>query len=235
MATLSIRGVLEFYDGAVATECTHSNAINALLGEELGLGLMIHHLRASTGGDVAALADPCTQGTPAGVRLDRWVRVAGPGDAILYQVEVKNWCAHSLGGRPLAIEAEDATLAMHATTMWKRYWDAGAGCPVDKPLRKVLVPMRAPRHLIADRVEPVACVWDLLAPSGSPIPWFDVPAAGAFARLHWFSMSAYLRTLLGAGQSEIDIPTPLLDAGLAVVGRMVPAVFGGGATYSRLT
>ena len=54
---LSIRGVLGFFDGAVATERAHSNAINALLGEELGLGLLIHHLRASTGGDVAALAD----------------------------------------------------------------------------------------------------------------------------------------------------------------------------------
>jgi hypothetical protein len=154
------------------------------------------------------------------------VRAVGENGAILYQVEIKNWCAHSLGGKALAIEADRATLAVHAAAMWKRYWDEVERRPVDKPLQKVLIPMRAPCHLSADRVEPVACVWDLLAPNGSPTPWFDAPAAGAFARLHWFSMSAYLRALLGAGQSEIDIPTPLLDARLAVVGRMVPAVSG---------
>jgi hypothetical protein len=47
MAPLSIRGVLGFFDGAVATECAHSNSINALLGEELGLGLQIHYLSAT--------------------------------------------------------------------------------------------------------------------------------------------------------------------------------------------
>jgi hypothetical protein len=234
MTMFSIRDVLAFYDGALdfdgaeatkhPTNRTHSNAINALLGEELGIGLLIHYLSASTDGKVEDEGD-CTQGTKVGVRLDRWVSVVGQGGTILYQVEVKNWCAHSLGGRPLEIDADAAKVASHATRTWERYWDGLRGCPAHKPLEKVLTPMLRPSSFRADHVvEPVACVWDLLGPNGVPMPWFAVPLVGkAFERLHWFSMSAYLRQLLSQGQTEIDIPTPQLDARLAVVGRMVPA------------
>lgn len=67
-------------------------------------------------------------------------------------------------------------------------------------------------------------MWDLLSPDGALTPWFSVPVLGELKRLHWFSMSAYLRSLLRQGQSEIELAMPMLDARLAVVGRMVPAV-----------
>ncbi len=221
MARLSIRALLAFYDGAVSADRAHSNAINAMLGEELGLGLLLAHLRATTGGEVAALDDPCTQGTSKGARLDRWVRVVRQGEAILYQVEIKNWCAHSLGGRPLAIDVDGEVVRAHAVATWKRYWDDTERRPADEPLQKVLVPMQAPLRFRTDPIEPVACVWDLLSPTGTLEPWFSVPASGAMKALHWFSMSAYLRSLLVRGQSEIELAMPTLEARLALIGRMV--------------
>lgn len=144
------------------------------------------------------------------------------GGVVLYEVQIKNWCAHSLGGRSLAIDV--AAIAMHGARTWKRYWDEAERRPLEKPLRKVLVPMRVPRHLGTDRAEPVACVWDLLSPDGAPTPWFSVPASGVLERLHWFSMSSYLRSLLRQGVREIELAMPILEARLAVVERMVPAV-----------
>jgi hypothetical protein len=185
----------------------------------------MHHLSASTGGNVVSLPDPCTQHKKSGVRLDRWVHVIGKEGETLYQVEVKNWGAHSLGGKPLKIDDDAAKVASHVKDGWKRYWDGLRGCPAHKPLEKVLTPMKVPTSINPDTVvEPVACVWDLLGRDEVPEPWFAVPLMGkAFERLHWFSMSAYLRQLYHRGQMEIDIPTPQLDARLAVIGRMVPA------------
>jgi len=224
MATLSIEAVLAFYDGAVASDREHSSAINALLGEELGIELLLHALRARGASEVVALAELCTQRTNAGVRLDRWVRVVREGRSVLYQVEVKNWCAHSIGGRRLTIDADGPALSAHASAMWRRYWDAVEHRPVEEPLQKVLVPMRVPDGFMVDAVEPIACVWDLLHPQGELVPWFDVPAAGAFARLNWFSMSAYLRTLLRGGATQIDVPMPRLEARVQAMTRMIPAL-----------
>jgi|GEM_PF-3478860 len=106
--------------------------------------------------------------------------------------------------------------------MWARYWHQVERFPIEEQLRKVLVQMRAPA-VSGDVVEPIACVWDLLHPNGTLEPWFAMAAAGPFAQLHWFSMSAYLRTLLRDGQSEIELAMPLLEARLDVVGTMIPA------------
>lgn len=231
MAILSIRDVLAFYDGAVVAERAHSSAINALLGEELGIGLLTHCLRSRTLGEVTVLDEPCTQGKKKGVRLDRWVRVAEHGGAaVLYQVEVKNWCAHSLDGRSLSVDASADEVRAHALATWGRYWDPAECRPIEKPLQKVLVQMQAPLRLVADRIEPVACVWDLLSPDGRPTPWFSVPVTTKPSPLHWFSMSAYLRSLLSQQQSEVELEMPQLEARLAVVGRMVPVVRQGGAS-----
>lgn len=221
MARISLRGVLAFFDGEMPGGRAHSNALNALLGEELGLSLLLHALRTHGASDVVVLDEPCTQGRSSGVRLDRWVRARRAGRSLLFQVEVKNWCAHSLGGRTLAVDADHATVAAHAAATWRRYWDEGERRPEPEQLRKVLVPMRVPPSAGDCDVEPVACVWDVLHPRGEPTAWFDVPASGAFPHLNWFSMSAHLRTLLRAGTSELELPLPQLEQRFATVGRLV--------------
>jgi hypothetical protein len=98
---LDVRAVLQFFDEAPNESLGHATAIVAVAGEELGLALLVHYLR-SIGRPTALVSDKCTPGTRSGSRLDGWVRA---GDT-LYQVEVKNWSAHAIGGRRLPIDAD---------------------------------------------------------------------------------------------------------------------------------
>lgn len=222
MACFDIRQLLRFFDGEDDGARFHSNAINTLLGEELGCALFAHFLAAS-GYTPEILDDICTQGTLRGARLDRWVAATRGEQAALFQVEVKSWCAHSLGGRPLPVDAAPSTRAEHARSLWERYWDSEARAPRDAPLKKVLLPMKKPPRFATVPVDPVACVWDPLNPHGGSEAWFscDLEAGRAFNKLWWFSGSLYLRSLLASGQSTVEVPMPLLNARLAWISRIV--------------
>lgn len=84
--------LLEFYDKRrtwpTATGSPVS-AITGVIGEDLVLGLLCRHL------DGKILSYGCKPGGSSGRRLDAWVSAGRK----LYQVEVKNWCAHSMGGQ----------------------------------------------------------------------------------------------------------------------------------------
>lgn len=223
MVQVVIREILGFFDGGRDLR-RHSAAMNQLFGEELGLALLKRHLLASGYDQVIALDDPCTQGTSKGVRLDRWLRVTNRNEVTLFQVEVKNWCAHSLKGKPLALDADEDVIAQHAAEMWRRYWNEETRQPNDEELQKVLVPMRRPQRYATDIVQPIACIWDALHPHSdvTPItPWFEVPTQGSFQQLRWFSMSIYLRGLLKSGVLELELELPKVEARMSYLTRMI--------------
>lgn len=199
LVSLDRRALLAFYDEKPADSQGHATAVNAVAGEELGLGLLAHYLRNALGADAAVLDERATPGALKGSRLDGWVRARWPDRAVvLYQVEVKNWSAHSYGGKTVPVDAPEAVLAAYRRREWnERIWEADAGrFRLGVPaLAKVLQPMRPPPGY--DRAETVACLWAPMHPEGSADPWFEVTLAegGHFARLHVFSMSSYLRGL----------------------------------------
>lgn len=155
------------------------------------MGLLKRYLESVQQAAVTVLPNPPTQGTRKGVRLDRWLRVQWPDKGILFQVEIKNWSAHSLGGKELSLNATTDALSAYRRRQWKIFETKWLP---DPRVRKVLVPMKKPEEV---DVEPVACFWLAMHPEGDSAPWFsiDLPASEHFRQLWVFSMSNYLRSL----------------------------------------
>ena len=120
---VKIRELLEFFDEAPKESKKHATSVVAVAEEELGIALLIRYLKQQ-GKPAEIIGDRCTQGTNKGYRLDAWV---GTGtDNVLYQVEVKNWSAHAIGGKELAINATPEMCTNYRKKMWKAQWD-GSG------------------------------------------------------------------------------------------------------------
>jgi hypothetical protein len=195
--------VLRFFDTCPEDSPRHANAIVAVSGEELGAGLLKHCLERG-GATVTLLEGSCTPGTRSGPRLDKWILATRDGKAVLYQVEIKNWSANSMGGRKLALAATVEEFEKHAMRRWAQVWNTGERRLLIEETRKVLNKMHTTREEI---IEPVLCMWDPMHPTGHSEPLFSMllPEDHHFKRLWFFSMSAYLRTL---DEDEIEIEMP---------------------------
>ena len=206
--TVKVPDLLAFFDEKTRGSERHASSIVAVCGEDLGCGLLKHYLEQQRA-QVQILRRPrtsvplpCTQGTQAGSRLDRWVRVTnGPSPLepdVLFQVEVKNWSAHAIGGERLPLDASPEAIAKYKRSSWAKQWDDGTGIKA-KSLRKLLEPMQPPlAHL---PIEPLACMWVCLHPEGKSECLFSVKLPQgqrdkfSFNRVWFFSMSAYLRSV----------------------------------------
>ncbi len=201
---VDIVAVLRFFDEKPAESWGHATAIVAFAGEDLGIGLLTHYW-VSQGASVDVEPGPCGPGTKKGKRLDKWVRVSNDGSTTYYQVEIKNWSAHAIGGRKLNVDASAVEVAKHKRERWEKEWDGTTFRQAT--IAKVLLPMKPPVPDCA--VEPLACFWDAMHPDGEGKPLFSVPVPDSqFSRVWVFSMSAYLRDLRASGMSRIELEMP---------------------------
>jgi hypothetical protein len=214
--------ILSFFDNPPFETGRHSNAIVAIAGEELGIGLVKHYFWKNAGIPVDILPGPRTRGTPSGSRLDRWILVHWPDCSVQYQVEIKNWSANSLNGKRLHIDAEPDIVCKHKVERWECEWDHHTQTLKKRGTMKVLTPMKPNRSELIERIEPLLCMWDAMHPTGEPAPWFSVslPANCHFQRLNVFSMSAYLRSI-SDDFLTIDMPDTLQR--LSVAKRIFPS------------
>lgn len=188
---VSVSALLQFFDEPNRECAGHASAIAAVAGEDLGAALFCHFIE-SEGGQTEILSARCTQRTKQGVRLDRWIRVYWQGETVLYQTEIKNWSAHAIGGRALALGASESDLVEYRMERWAQEWDGKT--LKKKQVAKVLTPMRSPLTDIS--VEPLVCFWTSLHPQGNAYPFFQIRLhCEKFKRLSVFSMSSYLRSL----------------------------------------
>jgi hypothetical protein len=200
---VDVHELLSFFDesGEVAG---HASAIKGVAGEELGFALLLEYFRRI---GVVARRGPwvCTTGNAKGHRLDGWIVVSHTGSDLYYQVEVKTWSQHSLGGLQLPVSATPAEVMEFKKKRWRRYWLESETAFKDQQLAKVLTPMKVPTSGVA--VEPLACLWDAMHPMGESDPFFTVPLlpGGPFAKVHVFSMSGFLRGLREK-TLELDLP-----------------------------
>jgi hypothetical protein len=184
----------------------HATSIVAVAGEDLGAGLLAHYLRQQQGASVEVLPDLCNQGTQKGPRLDRWIRCTQGDSTIDYQVEIKNWSAHAIGGKVLNVDASPEEVSAYKVDRWEKLvWD---GATFRGSMKKVLIPMKClpPGHT----VEPIACYWFAVHPEGKRDPFFPWPVSNEsdFRQVWVFSMSAYLRELRELGYSTIELEMP---------------------------
>jgi hypothetical protein len=196
--------LLTFFDTRPQGSIGHANAINAVAGEDLGSGLLKHYLENIEGTRVTISDEPCTPQTRKGKRLDRWISVKWPDRIVLFQTEIKNWSAHSLGGKNLPLDATAEHMAQYKKECWSKEWHAEEQRLLKEPTCKVLMPMKTSR---TGTIEPALCMWVAMHPEGKEQPWFSValPEGECFPRLWVFSMSAYLRTLTDR-YIEIEMP-----------------------------
>jgi len=188
--TLDVRETLRFFDEAPNESDTHATAVVGVLGEELGAALLVRQLKKRYG-KAGILSSRCSTGKKQGPRLDRWVIAEIRGRRILFQVEIKNWSAHAIGGKTLSLKASRKELRVHKKERWNRTWN-GNGFK-SKNADKVLRRMRQPEPGF---VEPLICFWDAMHPTGAQTPLFRVPLKRKpFKRVWVFSMSSYLRGL----------------------------------------
>ncbi len=201
---IDILSALRFFDEAVLSSRYHATAVVAVAGEDMAVGLLSHYL-SEQGCRVEVLPYRCTQGTKRGVRLDRWVRAIRSSEVNYYQVEIKNWSAHAIGGRVLDVGASSDKIEAHKIERWQKEWDGSTFRK--KSVRKVLTPMKPPEPNI--RVEPMVIYWDAMHPTGSRGPLFSVDIENPhFPRVWVFSVSAYFRELLASGIRKVEIEMP---------------------------
>lgn len=205
MISINIIKMLEFFDEAPASSRKHATSICAIAGEEMGLALLKHYFE-SEGNHVDIINNPCTTGKQKGYRLDGWILVIGDTKT-LYQVEVKNWSAHAIGGKRLPIKPNVQELASYLIDRWDRKWVDGTF--KDDKVGKVLTPMRPPISEY-DFHLPLICFWEAIHPKGLMEPLFKIKVRdSSFLEIAVFSMSIYLRNLNNMGKRNLQLDMPI--------------------------
>ena len=222
---IDARALLAFFDEkAQKQENQDANAVNALAGEDLGLGLGLDYLRR-TGAHANVVPQPCTTGRRNGPRLDGWIAVEKAGERLLYQIEVKNWTAHSYQGKSLSVDAKPSVVDGFARQRWQDFW-----LP-EKQLYwgadKVLVRMAKPLGYADWPVVPLVIFWFAIARDGAAHPLTiqsrDVPTESEFPSIHLFSLSLHLRQMLPAAPF-LHIEAPRIARRMRRLSRIFPSV-----------
>lgn len=204
---VDVEALLSFFDED-RTARPHSNSVKTVTGEELGFALLIEHFK-SIGASAEKLKARCTT---KGNWLDGWLKVVEqPNSETYFQVEVKCWSFHGVGGwaQPIPVRSKPDDLAKIKKEVWGSYWANGQF--IASGLNKVLTPMKPP---VAGNIKivPLACLWAPLHPEGKPESLFyATPKEGsAFSQVAVFSMSSYLRGILDQnGTTRITLELPL--------------------------
>lgn len=208
---LNVKKVIEFFDTSPDGSQGNTTAINAVLGEDLGAAAFRHFARRSGLGDVEILEGTPTPGSNKGKRLDRWLLLSRhDGSQLLFQAEIKSWAAHALGSGTLSVKPGDAEYSDYAKKRWARTWNEEDSILSMDTVSKVLLPMKRPEFVDESvPIAPLLIFWYVTHPEGKREPYFQREFSGECPfperLLHFFSTSAYLRTL---NEEYLDLPMP---------------------------
>lgn len=193
---INLRTLLKFYDEKDFAPSLHASSVKSVLGEDLAIALLSHYFKAN-GCSVRILSEACNQGTKTGCRLDKWAEINSVNQTTIFQVEIKNWSVHSLGGKSISIHANEEAMRDFRIARWARRFDSKKNVPAEKSTSKVLTKMKLPEGYSKAEHKALLCFWESLHPIGKAVPLFEVDVnSESFDRLTVFSMSNYVRQLL---------------------------------------
>jgi len=215
---INIKEILKFFDEAPESSNRHASAIVGIMGEDLGIALIQKYFLEKKGIKTQVLRNanqspiiPSLK-TQKGHRLDRWLLEIGHKNnkPTLFQVEIKNWSAHAIGGESLLIKADPISLKNHRRRSWLRKWDEKSKRFKSENMEKVLIKMVVPDEQKGKvKIAPLICFWDAVHPKGKAEPLFEYKnysyAKKTFSSFWVFSLSNYLRTIR---KKVIDLEMP---------------------------
>ena len=194
---LNLRELLNFFDCKVSSSIGHASAINGVIGEDLGVALLLKYF-SDQKLNVNALDEPCTQKTKKGKRLDKWIVVTDADSKIIYQVEIKNWNAHSLNSETVRDHADKIYMSEYRLRRWNKQFDSELKIPSQTQCQKVLLPMQVPTAFKDYEHRTLLCFWEALHDEGKSDAMFEVSVNSDHFenKMTVFSMSNYVSELL---------------------------------------
>lgn len=216
---LDLQALINFFDVVDKDSIKQASAVNAVLGEDLGVELLVRYLVSTKKyQSVVPLDQPVGTGKQKGPRLDKWVVCTKKSSlGIIYQVEIKNWSGHSIGGKRIPANADENYLRSHRKTRWHDLFDVNQQHLKHSNANKVLVKMLAPTGYEAYVQRPLICFQDAIHPHGKKDAFFSQPVRSAdFDKLDVFSMSNYVRLLMTQSKTnKIDFEMKEVDKRMA--------------------
>ncbi|KKU68511.1 MAG: hypothetical protein UX89_C0003G0013 [Parcubacteria group bacterium GW2011_GWA2_47_16] len=226
---LNIKELLDFFDDKKDSQKGDANALMSILGEDLNASVYRHF----RGNGVEILNDSVTldikkgDGT-RGKELDRWI--VDRGNRKLYQCEIKNSAATAIGGKQLESDANNKKIREVVTYHWnrelKKNFSRNHGHP--NYVTKVLLTMRKPKKFKNLKVEPLLVYWMPITSSKNDLKPLSVLHTSPlhlgmeikFSKLYIFSVSLYLRSLLGKGKGVIVLEMPHFEHRLKILAKL---------------
>lgn len=211
------KSLLEFYD--TRQKCngagTHVSAITGFLGEDIVLGLLLNYFN-SIGTNAEILSYTCSSGKKKGPRLDGWVIQKSCNDENLYQIEIKNWAASSIGGKEVGKSKRIKTVFDLAQYNYNFYFNTSFN---QKKIFKVLNEMKKPEKYKNLTPIPLVALWSPIGVSEELPPFFNTKVDGYESSFYVFSSSLYLNTL---NDDYVDLHMPRTEQRLSLMSRLIP-------------
>lgn len=223
---LKLSKIIELYDTENSDGC-HVSAITGIIGEELVLEAFKHWLKSQNKTVREVKGTPREKGEKGskGKRLDAWLCVGNR----LHQIEIKNWSAYSLGGKPVPKEPDK--LKEYRIRKWSSRWDddkkAFKRGRDYEGLEKVLREMKKPIEHQSKDVIPTLCFWFPIHEKGKANPSFEVNLSDRYCsrfpqkKLKIFSASNYLRFLVERNKNRtLTLKLPKAERRLKIINEI---------------
>lgn len=209
---LNRQALVKFYDERDNAENGRGadvSSITALWGEDLLLSLLMHYWSNMKKADTEIISYSCTTGKKKGPRLDGWLLQTIGTKRNLFQVEIKNWAAYSMGGKELPLKATTGEVDEFRKHYWEKYFQASQ---LPEEVEKVMRHMEPPAGFKNYKPIPLICFWFFVSDNiKNP---YSIRRYSHNRSIHVFSASAYLRSLK---TETVDLYMPRAERRLATI------------------
>lgn len=196
--------LIEFFDTNQKENKSHSSAINGVCGEDIAIGVLKHYFGKEY--TVTDLGTPHENKKGGGKWLDGWLGLENKSGKLLYQIEVKSWSAHSLGGKELAFDADVEEVKIYKQQYWSNRWNDDDKKFREESVNKIFLEMKLPPGWEDAPLHRLVCFWAPLSRSQDELSNYRFTVeANDNKPVEIFSLSGYLREMKD-DYLELELP-----------------------------